>query len=266
MTDPSPQDLDGLLKQWAEAHRPTEEKHRRLGRQVMARIADEVRDPVELPQRQQTSWEVQLMVGGGSLLVLLMLAGSLLYMNLSTVTPVAIPSKGGEAAGAPPGYPAESLLAAKLVAGKGMLLAETNSLFDQRLRWIAEGQEEMVVEVDDEQGQASREFLLVRLVVAERDSAAGSWRLLWQADVITRSEELVEVRPREWPGSSLALWAFVLPDGDVAVDMDLRIQQQLLDATTSTVLQTGQPHQVDCRQFDNIERCVFQTVRPLTRS
>ena len=111
------------------------------------------------------------------------------------------------------------------------------------------------------------EFMLVRVVVAQRASPDLPWSTIWQTDVISRSEALVEVAPQRRDGSSLELWTYAMPDGEVAVDMNLMLDQQTRTrSSSSTVLQTGRPTRVGCSTEGGIEQCVFQTVMPLNSS
>ncbi|MDA1055368.1 MAG: hypothetical protein O3C40_33630 [Planctomycetota bacterium] len=98
----------------------------------------------------------------------------------------------------------------------------------------------------------------------KNSSPDAPWSTVWQTDVISRSEALVEVAPQQLGGSSLALWAYQMPDGKVAVDMDLVLDQQTgMQSSSRTVLQAGQPTRVGGSTANGVEQCVFQTVMPL---
>lgn len=213
------------------------------------------------------------MIGGGGLLLFLILTGGLLWYNLTTIPP-GTPPRTRPIAGStgspqhattdPSEPPAAASLGATVLAAKRRLLAETNALFDDQLAWIADGQREVSFEICEQAAPAGGEFMLVRVVVAQRASPDAPWSTIWQTDVISRSEALVEVKPKQLDGSSLALWTFLMSDGAVAVDMDLVLDSQMRrQSSSSAVLQAGQPTRVGCSTENGVEQCVFQTVMPL---
>jgi hypothetical protein len=301
MNDDSSDALDQLLSDWAASRVADEEHTRRLSNEILAAAREQTdvgrnkssqfrHEPTvtPLPERRRAlfrptststadiDWGEKLMIGGGGLLLLLILAGCLLWYNLTTVPPGALPrarpiagptdstQPTTDVASAPP---AAASLGASVLAAKRQLLAETNAIFDDQLAWIADGEREVSLEVRDQAAQDNGEFMLVRVVVAQRTSPDLPWSTIWQTDVISRSESLVEVTPQQLNGSSLALWTYPMSDGEVAVDMDLALAQDTqMRSSSSTVLQTGQPTSVGCSTEDGVEHCVFQTVMPLTPS
>ncbi|MEX1026828.1 MAG: hypothetical protein WD049_02300 [Candidatus Paceibacterota bacterium] len=286
----SPDSLDQLLSDWAASRKAGDEHCRRLAAQILSVARDGLEvgrnesgqfqhaPNVTLPERRKALFRPtadqgsKLMIGGGGLLLILALAGCLLYYNLSPATrnnqqparPIAA-STGNvpPATAVANGYPAAATLGATVLAAKRQLLTETNALFENQLAWIADGERKVAVEVGDQAVQDDT-FMLVRVVVAQRISPDVPWSTVWQTDVISRSEALVEVAPEQLGGSSLALWTYRMPGGEVAVDMDLRLDQGTrLESSSSMVLQTGQPTRVGCSTQGGIEQCVFQTVMPL---
>lgn len=290
----SPDALDRLLGDWAASREASEQHTRHLTDQILATARDQLdvgrnksaqlrqKPTVEaFPELRQVlvrptrfaDWGGQLMIGGGGLLLLLILVGGLVYYNLATtppgILPKARPIAGSPGTTTPPTIdlsesPAAASLGAAVLAAKRQLLNETSALFDEQLAWIVDGQRQMSLEVGDQASIGDGEFMLVRVVVARRTSADSPWSTVWQADVISRSQSLVEVAPKQFDGSSFALWTYQMPDGAVAVDMDLMLDQNTqLQASSSTVLQAGQPARVSCSSEDGVEQCVFQTVMPL---
>ncbi len=277
MNDESQDGLDQLLGDWASSREADDQHTSRLANQILS-AAREQPMPASIHATSMSSadWGPQLMIGGSLLLLLLILAGGVLYYNLSTV-PTGNPRQTGPIVVSPGGIPpattaatdtpAAASLGATVLAAKRQLLAETNALFDNRLVWIADGQREVAFEFDEQVAPHRGEFMLVRVVVAQRVSPDSAWSTVWQTDVISRSEALVEVAPKQLDGSSLALWSYLLPDGNVAVDMDLMLNQQTgTQSASSTVLQAGQPTRVGCSTENGVEQCVFQTVMRLQPS
>ena len=276
--------LDQLLGDWAASREADEEHTRCLADRIVSAARDQAavgrNKPAQfrheptvapLPERRKALFRptadraAQLMVGGGGLLLLLVLAGSLLYYNLS-ITPNNSQQPGRSIAATSDAseYPTAASLGAAVLAAKRQLLAETNALFDNQLAWIADGEREVSIEVCDQPARDNGEFMLVRVVVAQRASPDLPWSTIWQTDVISRNEALVEVSPKQLEGSSLALWAYAMPDGEVAVDMDLQLDQHTrVQSSSSTVLQAGQPARVSCSTSNGVEQCVFQTAMPL---
>ena len=52
--------------------------------------------------------------------------------------------------------------------------------------------------------------LLIRVLVVQRNSGEASWHELMKADVLTRSQELVEVVPDPKLDNRLLVWAYML--------------------------------------------------------
>ena len=301
MNTDSPDALDQLLEDWAAAREAGAAHSRRLSEHILAAARTETRQAANenvartvvsdtepngapLPELRKAlfrptatstaDWGGRLMVGGGGLLLFLFLAGGLLYYNLA-MGPAGTPRQTRIAlSGATPPtvagareLPAAASLGANDLAMKRQLLAETNALFDNRLAWIADGEREVSFDLLHEAASKDGEFMLVRVVVARRLTPDSPWSTIWQADVISRSEALVEISPRQLDGSSLALWTYLMSDGEVAVEMDLMLDQETQrHSSSSTVLQAGQPTRVGCSTEDGVEQCVFQTVMPLSSS
>lgn len=291
MSSESPDPLDQLLHDWATSRGATDEHTRELTERIRHRcttLSGGVSYAVAAGEGSSTAdgigigpgstpalpWGGKLMIGGGGLLLCLILAGSLLWYNLArdgdntTQRPRIASSAGTEpdTTTPPVGLPSASFLGGSILAGKQQLIAETNDVFDDRLTWIADGEREVSLSIDDREALESQ-FLLVRIVIAERGSSTSDWETVWQTDVIARDAALVEIAPEQLDGSSLALWAHVISDGEVAVEMNLSFAtDSQFPAATNTVLRSGQPTPVSCESEDGTERCVFQTVMPLHSS
>ena len=109
------------------------------------------------------------------------------------------------------------------IQNKSVLLAEMESLFDQRLAWMAETDNRLEFGLDrsllghtDNSQDHGR--LTVRVIVEQRQRGSSVWQLAWAMDVVSRNEELVRVTPSKVNGHDLQLWTYRLPDGAIAVE------------------------------------------------
>jgi hypothetical protein len=287
MSEDSPQSLDKLLEDWSASREADGQQVRELSIRILAAVRQQTDDLLDasagddspfvdrpVPARRYGERRHLAIIGGmwilgGGALLLLVLAASVLYLNLEGAPsnsplrkPSVVRSSGGELNSND--HPAAARVGAAVLAAKRRLLSEARDLFDNQLAWIADGEDEVLIEVFDSVPPTSDEFLLVRIVVAERASPESPWSTVWQTDVISRNKAVVEVASKEL---SLALWTYQLPDGEIAVDMELQLERQTpIQVSSHAVLHAGQPRYVDCSTDNGIERCVFQTAMPLSSS
>lgn len=99
----------------------------------------------------------------------------------------------------------------------------TERLFGGHLAWVAETGREVRLGLHEEGGpSADRPLVAIRVWVARRAAASSPWSQVWSVDLVGRSDEFIHI-PLDAAGE-LHLWAFVLPDGMVAVDTDLAVK------------------------------------------
>jgi hypothetical protein len=160
-----------------------------------------------------------------------------------------------------------ALLSPSEIKRSGELFRRMEEIFPGDLRWVAESNGEVSLGL----GQVPREGvsraapILVRTVVLERKRGESSWNRILTADVLSRSEELVEVSPGRKPAGRLLVWAYRLPDGNVAVDASLRLMESLRTSVDSTsVLSPGKAAQVATVQTADGEFRVFQAASPMS--
>jgi hypothetical protein len=289
MTDDPRKSLDELLARWAAA-REAESRHtQRLSEQILAVLRDSAPGQgsgVPLSERPQAgrsghgsrgsrrAWDTKLIIGGFASLLGLVLLGLLCYpLNKGPIDSRQQTGSVNRPDAAPPTVasgtecPASALLPAAVVAAKQQLLNETNAIFDDRLAWIADGKRDVVLEVFDRDHPGGEGFILVRVVVAQRSSPGSAWSTVWQTDVISRHDALVEVGPENLDGGSLLLWTHQVAGGEIAVEMDfLSKSDSQLTSSSSAILRIGEPKQVTCSAVEGVECCVFQTAVPLATS
>lgn len=110
-----------------------------------------------------------------------------------------------------------------------VLHSEMKELFGQQLAWLAETDERVEVGLSDRPPATSDESrwgdaaipLFVRVVIEKRAASQKDWELAWTVDVVSQSEELIELAPEVSNGTSMRLWAYALPDGVFAVESEL---------------------------------------------
>jgi hypothetical protein len=225
-----PDQLDGLLQQWARQHEPSDEHLWQLRQEIVERSAlpGTIAPPsiAAGPRRWAPTQRLALAVAlaGVALVVASALWPSSRQKSLATPLPAAVNQ-----------IPQRHL---------SVLLAETKSLFGQRLAWVAETDQDVSLGLDESDLQPPADtHVAVRVVVFQRGSRQDAWRPIWKGDVLTRAEELIHVTSSS-DGSQWSLWTHVLPDGAVSIDSELAVPKRDLASWKTTSVQ--QP-QVPCR-------------------
>jgi hypothetical protein len=159
-------------------------------------------------------------------------------------------------------------VAASEIEASGRLFREMEVLFADRLRWIAESDSQVSMGVHEVSGGriADATPLLIRVVVLQRGQGEASWRILLKTDVLTRGQELVEAVPDPSVDNRLLLWAYVLPDGNVSVDSNIRLALPIrayIEATN--ILSSGKPVKLFSLQAEDAEYYIFQVVTPIPK-
>lgn len=162
------------------------------------------------------------------------------------------------------------------------VLSEMKVVFGDQLNWLAETDSCFEVGLSENSwaGESSRSQneaveIAVRVVVEERSSPDGAWQRTWAADVISKNEEVVEFAAKNNDCTTMTMWAFVLPDGTVAIDSELKFSEgspatttaetAQFRATFSKVQKDRQPSEELLTGANGIEYRVFQTVAVLNK-
>ncbi len=162
-----------------------------------------------------------------------------------------------------PEVPSLALLNESQLAGKGLLLAEMERMFADRLTWVAESDGQVCVGLLPQAGSAPSEAtpMAVRVVVVSRKGDQEAWTPVWQIDVVTRGEELVDLTQDCIRSGTLSLWTYPLPDGKIAVDANFALPGPVsLESSFSGVQSPGVPKEILSIGTDRAEYRVFQTV------
>jgi len=160
-----------------------------------------------------------------------------------------------------------ALLSASEIRSSSELFRRMEEVFPDNLRWIAETNGEVSLGLGriPRAGPSGAAPLLVRTVVLERKRGESSWNRVFAADVLSRNEELVEVSPGQKPAGRLLLWAYRLPDGNVAVDAKLRLTESPgTSVDLTSVLAPGRATQVLTTRTAEGEFRVLQAASPLS--
>jgi hypothetical protein len=165
--------------------------------------------------------------------------------------------------------PAFAWLDERELAEKARLLRETERLFENRLEWIAETDDRVLLEVRQNAGGGAgtpATGLAVRVVVARRNVEQPSWTPVWAVDLVVHQEEVVRLTPQSAHlpnGAELVLWAYPVDEDIVAVDAELSLSGPALQSTFSGLQRSGIPTSVYAAERNGTELRVFQTVAVL---
>ncbi len=146
------------------------------------------------------------------------------------------------------------------------LYAETDHMFAEKLRWIAESNGNMGIGVESVLGGQANDSvpLLVRLTVVSRAAGESEWKREWNADVLLRGQEVAEIAPNPNTPNKLTLWAYPLEDGRVAIDTGFSLVAPVeLASHSSAVASEGAPLELLSMKTGDVEYRVFQTVQSL---
>jgi hypothetical protein len=197
-----PDDSDSAVRQWSQGKTFHQDELRRLSAEICRRARDEAA-PFQLQSRSR------FRLASISALALSVAAAAVLAFVF--LRPV------------PGNSDADLLQAATLPIERMRVLArESGRLFDQRVAWLAETNQDLLLGLDETANSPdrNRQQISVRVVVFHRDSRSQAWQPVFTTNVVTREEEVIQMQNTAG-GPSLRLWTHILPDQSVAVDTDL---------------------------------------------
>lgn len=143
------------------------------------------------------------------------------------------------------------------------LFLSLDQFFCGRLSWVVETDADIrlgLPESEPDPSDVAQPTVLVRLVVLSRAFHEQDWRRVWGVEIATRSETVVETTTDGVRASQLALWAYALADGAVAVDCDMELRSPVTIAVKcSDVFVSGKPKCVVSMQTDQGELRVYLT-------
>lgn len=162
-------------------------------------------------------------------------------------------------------WPPSTRFAPGQIAEKAALVAGMEDTFGVGLAWVAEHDRRVDVGLVADAPPRRGAALAVRIVVLSRREGDSAWTPVWQSDVVTRDEQVVDVAAGPDGAGRLRLWTHPLPDGAIAVDGELSLAAANHPVATSYsgVQRPGEPRRVTGERRDGIEWQVIQTVVPL---
>lgn len=275
MNGETPNPLDRLLQQWADARTADDAQLNRLKQQIIANleheasgtgVADDGSEADRLKRIRKVGstgrgvWTFALRVAAGVAAGVLVMVGALwLWQSeLGHHEPLAPPSE------LPPAY---AWLQETQLREKAVLLQEMESIFDRQTIWLAETGKNIDMGVVNRTTLTEMKPVAVRVVVERRRVAESAWTSVWAVDVMTRSEEVVRLTSKSAKAAQLVLWSYVLPDGMIAVDCSLTLGESAgVPIVTSGLQSDCQPVEVYSAIVDGDEIRVFQTAAVLSDS
>jgi len=135
-----------------------------------------------------------------------------------------------------------------------------DELFSGWLLWLVESDRDIRLGLSGNGGAQGQpgSLVVVRTVVLSRTGPDAPWRRIWEVTAAARAEQPVDAPLQDAP---LALWAFPLPDGGVAVDSALELRHPIaLNINASNVFLSTKPVRVRSMQTSTAEVQVLQMV------
>lgn len=237
--------LDALLQDWAARREPDGEHRRRLETRVLHAWRSRSR-PVRPRWRDHGHHLLWFAAGVAAALV----AAAMLRCGT-----------------APEGMPLDRLLAeegTRFAARRPALariFCETERLFGGKLQWVAQSGREAEIGLADVADDASP--LVVRLTLVARQDGTRAWRRVWTADMVARTDGMLDLAPDGNPANRVALWMHRLEGGGAFIESRLMLGQPVrFSAETSEVLPFGESCKTVRLRSGDTEYLLLQTVAP----
>ena len=252
------QDLDALLRAWAQNREAATPELDRLATKVASDVANEpyLEFPAEPPWPSRR-WLAPALAGFcGAIAVSLLLCVWLLRpappaSDELVITP-SIPTNS---------VPSLALWTPAELAEKQLLLSAVNAEFGGGLAWLAEHGKEVSLHVARSEHLASDSPLAIRIVMFRRGHGDSQWTQVWGTDVVTHSEQWIDALPG---ATTASVWAYALPDGLISIDSDLNLEVPLrVHVQFSGLLKSGIPRQIFTLETADEEYRIYQTVAAL---
>jgi len=247
--------LNQLLRQWAEAKSKTTDELRPLEDEItdkLASIHQEKQSPIPFKFRFPTA--VKWAIAG---VACLLIVSSLLLLRSDDSSELPTPTEIKQYTQCR----AECTTPEKL-DDKALLFDELELLFSDRFRWFADYNGEVRLHIDDIQGsflQSSRP-IYYRLSVLKKDSETDSWQTSWSADLLFRSEELVEVKTDLSDNDQLLLWVYPVDEHKAAFDVNIPGALTGEPIKISDIQTINQPMPIKSLRRGDDEYIIYQTV------
>ena len=263
MTEKPYSDIDELFSSWSAEHEPSPDHLEALSAKVDESLRAErsANKHVVLHDHWYASRSVALTAAA----VILMVACAGVWIALQN-------QNGAKRLASPPyADPIDAISDGQRIQ-KQSLLAELDRMFEGKRVWFAETESEVVLGGESRPTAsdiAAESTVAMRLVLAKRSAASQAWQRVWSADVVSRTDQVVQFisQEPEQPNATFTTWAHLLPDGLVACDVDLKWNDgkpgQLSD---SLLLSPGDTEMGTSLNVDGVEYRLFHAVSLLEMS
>lgn len=239
------------LREWAEGRSASAEHVRALQDRVIESLAG------SRPLVSQ-SGEHGALVRWGALAYGTLAVAATLLIGITLVQWLSSPTDGEP-------QPVAAQFSAIEVAAKARLLGELRALFGDRFGWVAESDQHVQIGLSDEESAAKGPYLAYRLVMFRKAASETQWQTVWIFDVVAGNELVVHEQQAGGQGNSVSLWGFLLPDGNVAVDVEAQLTAiGGVRSKGSVVTRPGVPTELFSGSKDNVEYRFYQTVMLVT--
>jgi hypothetical protein len=217
----TPNPLDQLLRQSLERREPSHEHLADLTRRIQLELQSQTTSKRTAVSGRHRPWSKTTLAVAASLLV------GILFWRNSMVPPNQISNKPLDAS--PPSVMLNDKVASprpgvSFGVNQSLVFEEMQRVFDQRLAWVAETDQDILMEVDSEKTDSQRPLLCIRLTLASKSNrefgAVGG--KVWEMDLIVRSEQTVRIGAGD-STTQLVLWPFLTDDGKVLVETQFNL-------------------------------------------
>ncbi len=215
-----PNPLDQLLSRCLDRREPSDEHLADLTSQIQLKLRSQTTATRSSESFQLPAWSGILTIAAS------LLVGMFVWRN-SMVPPTQISSKTFETSRQSVSFDtnaASPTAVASFGVNQALVFEEMQRVFDQRLAWVAETGQDILMEVDSEESDSQRPLMCIRLSLASKsNSESGAvGRKVWEMDVIVRSEQTVRIGTDE-STPQLVLWPFLTDDGKVLVETQFNL-------------------------------------------
>ena len=248
-------ELDRKLKEWAARNRPAEAALAELEAKIRGTLA------AEPPPKY---WREAAVFRGTSPRWLAVAAALALLLggvrHFAQRRSAELQAANGNGSAALADFTVEQL------AARRDILDEMESLFAGQVRWVRLDADGLRLGLAQQASAAEprAQRLAVRTVVVAREPDQKNWRTVWSSDVLTRTEEYVEIAPEPGAAGGRVMWVHRLPDGRYVVDAEIAWPEARLPRAYETrVLSVGKPERILTQTAEGHEYRVYQSIEPL---
>lgn len=282
-------ELSGRLREWSARRAASAEQLEKLKHEILRQVPQQRRGadrtarlvPAAAPQKSGATGlpdrrtRLILFAIGAALILLAVSLGHAPDQRLPSGDRLAMDAgPGGERIERLEALPDYAAIPVERRREQTLLLHEMRALFGSRLTWFADLPEQLELGIQNQERPENTPALAVRLVVEQRlaarsEPSAGEhtpaeWTPVCIVDVVMQSDEYVAFQPSCLTSGVVAIWSHILPDGEVAIDTDVRLSTaQSAPLTASQVVTDDRPRLLSHKTIDDTEIRVLQAVSVL---